>query len=124
ALAVREADLLLDLALERRALEAVLDRLVEGGVEVGPGRAARPGVRELVARAALGDELLLAGDEILVAALDVASRERRHGEGAEQQSRRRAAPSAGRPDGDLGAQHGGNSIRCPSARARLRHGVG
>src|SRR5205807_9511977 len=60
-------DLADDDALDRGAAEAVGQGLTEGVVEVGADGALRVRARERVARAALGNEELLAGDDVVVA---------------------------------------------------------
>src|SRR5205807_812694 len=63
---VRVEDLVLDDAVHGRALHAVLEGLAERVVEVGADGALGPGARERVAGAALRDEELLAGDDVVV----------------------------------------------------------
>src|SRR5262249_46227509 len=76
---VREQDLLVDDAADRGLTEALLQRLLEGLVEVRARRALRPGAGERVTRAALLDEQLFARDDVGLLVLDPATGgERRH----------------------------------------------
>src|SRR4051812_4253694 len=66
---VRVQDLLVDDPADRGLAEALLQRLLEGLVEVGPRRALGAGAGQRVARAALLDEHLLARDDVCLRVL-------------------------------------------------------
>ena len=108
AFGVRDLDLAFDDAADRVALEAFGDARAEGFVEVRADDALGVGARERVAGAALGDERLLAEDQVgVVVALDgeqpaAAERERdeqRRARDARSGAPRRPPSAAARPRG-------------------------
>ena len=82
---------------DRTALQAFGEIMAEDFIEVGPDNAFGRRSRERVTRAALGDELLLADDQVgVVVALDSASaRAQQHAARADEQAERAQASGGG-----------------------------
>ena len=77
-------DLAVDDALDRGALEALVERLLEGLVEVRAADALGPGAGQRVARRALLHEQRLAVDQVVAVVLELAAGERHRGDDQEQ----------------------------------------
>src|SRR3954454_24953675 len=110
----RVEDLVVDDPAHAAALQAVVQRLLEGQVEVGADGALRARPAQHVAGAALLREQLLAGDEVGVAARGVRARAEQ-GPGARDEDDGGAGAQAGK--GESEAHAGANSIRSGGPRA-------
>ena len=118
-------DLAFDDAADRVALEAFGDARAEGFVEVRAHDALRVGARERVAGAALGDERLLAGDQVRRCRRPSptrAARDRQHGAQPAAPPRRRGGRARGPPRA-AGARAGAErSLKLMSGRNTIRRG--